>query len=88
MLLAHEQVLVVAHDASPSCAQEQTSSTEPRFLRRMCFRFARMAEAAGASVVAVHGRTRAQKGNNPGTVISSSNEMCAKHANIWSVNFL
>jgi tRNA-dihydrouridine synthase 1 len=29
-------------------------------------RFARMVEAAGASAVAVHGRTRQQKGNNPG----------------------
>ncbi len=28
--------------------------------------FARMVEAAGASAVAVHGRTRQQKGNSPG----------------------
>jgi tRNA-dihydrouridine synthase len=30
-----------------------------------------MAEAAGASVIAVHGRTRAQKGNNPGRIMQT-----------------
>ncbi|EKX41444.1 hypothetical protein GUITHDRAFT_158205 [Guillardia theta CCMP2712] len=44
--------------------------------------YAKMIEAAGASAIAIHGRTRKQKGNNPGPANLDSIREVAKHLRV------